>query len=114
MAPKKKTKSRSNQSRILYTQNNINKGKIKILGGEAIGGAGKAVGKAVAKKAAAAAKRAAAKKRAAKRKLTPEETGKAPVNKWGPGRREYEAKKKELGIVTRKPPRKFMGDWYNF
>jgi hypothetical protein len=122
MAPKKKTKSRSNQSRILYTQNNINKGKIKILGGEAIGGAGKAVGKAVAKPLSKKALKklkeqrrlAAARKRAANRKLTPEETGKAPVKKVGPGRREYEAKLKELGIEIKKPPRKFMGEWRNF
>jgi hypothetical protein len=112
--PKKKTQSRSNQSRVIYTKGtakrNLETGRAKILTGEAVGGAGKAA----AKKAAAAAKRAAARKRAAKRKLTPEETGKAPVKKYGEGRKEWEATKKQLGIVTKKYPRKFMGEWYDF
>jgi hypothetical protein len=115
---KSKVKSRSNQPRVVFTKGtakrNLETGRAKIVGGEAIGGAGKALGKAAAKKAAAAAKRAAARKRAATRKLTPEETGKAPVKKWGPGRKEYEATKKKLGIVTKKYPRKFMGEWKDF
>lgn len=122
----KKTKSRSNQGRAVYTKynmkSNLDKGKSKIVGGEAIGGVGKAIGKEVVKKVAkTAAKKPTkkqakaaqiqrARKRAATRKLNQEETGKARVYKKGPGRLEYEATLKELGIVLKKYPRKFMGE----
>lgn len=122
----KKTQSRSNQPRVVYLKanraENLKRNKIKILGGEAIGGVGKAIGKEVVKKVAKtatkkitkkqakAAKIQKARKRAATRKLTQEETGKARVYKKGPGRLEYEETLKQLGIVLKKYPRNFMGE----
>ena len=91
--PKKKTKSRSNQPRVVATKNNmkqnLDKNKVKVLKGEVVNPAG-ATSKVIAATANQARK----------------------VKKFGPGRREYEAMKKKLGIDTNKGAEiNILGQW---
>ena len=93
MAEKKKTKSRSNQSRVIYTKGtlkrNLDKNKVKRVRGEIItpGSAGKKIIGQTAKQV-------------------------RKIRKHGPGRREYEAMKKKLGIDTNKSAEiNILGKW---
>lgn len=91
--PKSKTKSRSNQPRVVHTKHNrksnLDKGKTKIVRGEIItpGSAGKKIIGQTAKQV-------------------------KKIRKHGPGRREYEAMKKKLGIDTNKGAEiNILGKW---
>ena len=89
----KKTKTRSNQSRLVVTKSNmenqIKKGKVKILKGEVVNPGG-----------------------AAKKIIFGTANQVSKVRKHGPGRKEYERMKKKLGIDTNKGAEiNILGQW---